>query len=539
MDSPVRLRDLVATSEAVRATPARLEKRAHLVAFLRSCSAAEARLAACWLSGEIPQGAVQVGWRALEDAARPPAQPSLFDAPVVPPAAGTSPALAEVDAVFEELQQAAGAGAATQRTRILRGLLARLAPEEVAFVHGLLLGELRQGSLRALMVEAVADACGLEVEPLRRAIMLAGSFDAVVTAVARGGAAALEAFQLQPFVPIEPMLAASADDLATALADMGEAAVEWKLDGVRVQLHRDGDDVRLFSRQLRDVTAQAPAIAALGRTLAARRCILDGEIVSRDAAGRPLPFQDLMSAFAREDAGAGDDVRPRLEAFFFDVLLEDDAVLVDAPYRERRAALERIVPAAHRVAQAIAANAGDAQRVFEAALAAGHEGVMLKALDAPYVAGRRGAAWRKLKPARTADLVILAAEWGHGRRRGRLSNLHLGARVPDDDAGAARGSAGAPRFAMLGKTFKGLTDAMLAEMTADLQQLETSRDAHTVYVRPERVVEIAYDAVQRSRRYDSGLALRFARVVRFRPDKSPHEATTLAEIRAGRVHEVG
>lgn len=536
MDSPVRLRDLVATSEAVRATPARLEKRAHLVAFLRGCSAAEARLAACWLSGEIPQGAVQVGWRALEDAARPPAQPSLFDAPVAPPAAGTSPALAEVDAVFEELQQAAGAGAATQRTRILRGLLTRLAPEEVAFVHGLLMGELRQGALRALMVEAVADACGLEVEPLRRAIMLAGSFDAVVTAVTRGGAAALEAFQLQPFVPIEPMLAASADDLATALADMGEAAVEWKLDGVRVQLHRDGDDVRLFSRQLRDVTAQAPEIAALGRTLAARRCILDGEIVSRDAAGRPLPFQDLMSAFAHEDAAAG---RPRLEAFFFDVLLEGDTVLVDAPYRERRAALERIVPAAHRVAQAIAADAGDAQRVFEAALAAGHEGVMLKALDAPYVAGRRGAAWRKLKPARTADLVILAAEWGHGRRRGRLSNLHLGARVPDDDAGAGRGAAYAPRFAMLGKTFKGLTDAMLVEMTADLQRLETSRDAHTVYVRPERVVEIAYDAVQRSRRYDSGWALRFARVVRFRPDKSPHEATTLAEIRAGGAREVG
>ena len=515
--SAARLHDLVATSHAVRSTSGRLEKRAHLAQYFAGLTGDDLRLAASYLAGEIPQGAIQVGWRALQDAMAqpPPAQASLFDEP----APVESPALAELDAVFELLQRTMGPGSGRRRAAELARLLARLDDDERAFVQGLVLGELRQGALRALVLEGLAQACHVEIKEVQRAVMFAGAFDVVVAALARDGAAGLAAFQLEPLVPIEPMLAGTAESIDQALADFVHAAIEPKLDGVRVQVHRDGDRVQVFSRQLRDVTPLVPKPVALARSLPVQRVILDGEVVAHGTDGRPLAFQDLMSRFSREDDSLAEAEGP-LEAMFFDVLLLDDAVLVDRPYIERRAVLERLVPAAHRVPQSVVESADAAQTAFDAALAAGHEGVMLKALDAPYTAGRRGSQWLKLKPAVTVDLVILAAEWGHGRRQGVLSNLHLGARTEGG-------------FAMLGKTFKGMTDAMLRELTADMLALETHRDAHTVYVRPERVVEIAFDTVQRSPRYDSGFALRFARVKRFRPDKSAAEATTLAEIRSG------
>ncbi len=523
--SDTRLHDLVMTSHAVRTTSGRLEKRAHLAEFFGRLAPDDLRLAASYLAGEIPQGAIQVGWRALQDALAqpPPAQASLFDQP----GPVESPTLAEVDAVFEQLQQAMGPGSGRRRAAALARLLTRLDDDERAFVQGLVLGELRQGALRALVLEALAQACNVEIKEMQRAVMFAGSFDAMVAALAREGAAGLAAFQLEPLVPIEPMLAGTAESIEKALADLGSAAIEPKLDGVRVQVHRDGDRVQVFSRQLRDVTPLVPNTVALARSLRVQRVILDGEVVAHDAAGRPLAFQDLMSRFSREDDALADAGAP-LETMFFDVLLLDDAVLVDRPYVERRAVLEELVPSAHRVPQSVVESIETAQVAYDAALAAGNEGVMLKALDSPYTAGRRGSQWLKLKPAVTVDLVILAVEWGHGRRQGVLSNLHLGARVlPSDGVTTA-----VPGFAMLGKTFKGMTDAMLRELTADMLALETHRDAHTVYVRPERVVEIAFDAVQRSPRYDSGLALRFARVKRFRPDKNAAEATTLSEIRA-------
>jgi len=498
------------TSHAVRAATGRLEKRALLTEFFARLASDDLRLAASYLAGEIPQGAIQVGWRALHAALSqpPPVQTSLFDQP----ATVESPALAELDAVFEQLQRTMGPGSGRWRAAVLAHLLTRLDANERAFVHGLVLGELRQGALRALVLEALAQACNTEIKDVQRAVMFAGSFDAVAAALARDGAAGLAAFQLEPLVPIEPMLAGTAENIERALADLVRVAIEPKLDGVRVQVHRDGDLVQVFSRQLRDVTPLVQDAVALVRSLPVQRVILDGEVVAHDAGGRPLPFQDLMSRFTREETAAP------LYVVFFDVLLLDDEVMVDRPYTERRTALERIVPTRHRVTQTVVETVEAAQANYEAALAAGHEGAMLKALDAPYTAGRRGSQWLKMKPAVTVDLVILAAEWGHGRRQGVLSNLHLGAR--------AEGG-----FAMLGKTFKGMTDAMLRELTADMLGLETRRDEHTVYVRPERVVEIAFDSVQRSPRYDSGFALRFARVKRFRPDKSAAEATTLAEIR--------
>jgi DNA ligase-1 len=452
--------------------------------------------------------------------------------------------LSEVDAVFDRLRSAGGAGAERQRVALLAALAERLSDVEREFLTGLLLGELRQGALRSLVLDALAVSHAVDPAALRRAVMFAGELSAVVEALATVGATALGRFTPRPLVPIEPMLAGTAEDVGAALTALGPAALEWKLDGVRVQVHRDGGAVRVFSRQLRDVTHLVPELEPLALAIAAPRLVLDGEVVAADAGGRPIPFQDLMSRFAT--AGAGDRGGDRgsepsmlrthgpatdrnLHAWFFDVLLAGDESLVDRPYRERRALLERIVPASHIVPAHVPADAAEAQRLYDDALGHGHEGVLMKALDSVYAAGRRGSQWLKVKPATTLDLVILAAEWGHGRRRGVLSNLHLGARMPESPG----------RFAMLGKTFKGLTDAMLREMTEDLLGLAVQQDDFVVHVRPERVVEIAFDAVQRSPRYDSGLALRFARVKRFRPDKSAADASTLDDVRAVQARQSG
>ena len=524
---------LAAASRAVRATTSRLEKQALLADFLAPLEAADLALAVRYLSGEIPQGRLGVGWRAIATAlGEPPALttpsralPLFPDIDATPRVSHPEPSgplrLSDLDALFAEIAATRGPGSSARAVRLLRELFARTGEPEREFLIALLGGELRQGALRALVREAVARALEVEPEAIARAEMFGGDLASVAFRVRREGPAALARFTLQPMVPVAPMLARSAETAEEALADLGPAAAESKIDGVRIQLHKEGGEVRIFTRQLRDVTANLPEIVAMGRKLAARSAILDGEALAFDARGRPLPFQDTMSRVGREDAEAARAERP-LGALFFDLLYRDGEPLVDRPYAERRTALEAVTRGQDLVSRVLVTDADDLEKFFDEALAAGHEGVVVKALGAPYAAGERGGQWRKLKPATTLDLVILAAEWGHGRRHGLLSNIHLGARDPDDPA----------RFWMLGKTFKGLSDEMLRTMTDDLLALADSVSEHIVRVRPARVVEIAFDSVQRSPRYESGLALRFARVKRFRPDKSSQEATTLDEVRA-------
>jgi DNA ligase-1 len=529
--SRARLVDLVRTSDAVRRTSGRIEKRQLFSTLFASLEPDDLRLAACYLAGEVPQGKLNVAWAALSRAGLRSAgepQPALFEA-AASPAAAVSPALQELDRQFEALKQASGAGSVQARVATLRRLLDAVPAEEQAFVRGLLLGELRHGALRAAVVDALAETFAVDPEALRRAIMFSGSFPDVVQALARAGAAALAQFGPRPLVPIEPMLAVQAADAAAAFADASAVAVETKLDGVRVQAHRSAQTICVFTRNGRDVTTQVPGVVDVMRRLDVRSIVLDGEVIGTNASGRPLAFQDLIGRFTRQSQAraSGPDLFEAqvhdgaLRAVYFDLLELDGEAFVDRPYNERVQALDRSVPAPHRMPRSIVHTPEELQACYESAIAAGHEGVMVKRLDAPYTAGRRGAAWVKLKPALTLDLVILAAEWGHGRRHGWLSNLHLGAVDPASDGG----------FAMLGKTFKGLTDDMLRALTRDLSELQTHGDAHVVHVRPERVVEIAFDSIQRSRRYASGYALRFARVKRFRPDKHAADANTLDDVR--------
>ena len=503
------LGDVVATWQTVRASAGRLDKRAQMAALFARLSGDDLRLAASYLSGDLASAPPGVGWAALQEALR-----------AVGETAGAALTLDDVDRTFAELVATSGAGAQRRRGELLGALLGRAAPAEREFLAGLITGELRQGALRALVLEALALARGLDAAALRRAVMHAGSLAEVLAAVERGGSAALGEVTLRPLVPVEPMLASTAGDLAEALAELGGSvgavAAEWKLDGVRVQVHKAGDSVRIFTRSLRDVTEGAPELLALARALPVDSVILDGEAIARGDGELPVPFQDLMSEFQEKGRAGG-----RLQAMFFDILYQDGEPLVDRPDRERRARLEALLPASLVIPRRVVADVPAIAGALDEAIAAGHEGLVLKDLESPYAAGRRGSNWRKVKRAVTLDLVILAAEWGHGRRRGLLSNLHLGARDATD----------VTRFWMLGKTFKGLTDRMLREQTESLLAIAVDKTEWVVRVRPELVVEIAFDAVQRSRRYDSGLALRFARVKRFRPDKLAAQATTIDEIR--------
>ncbi len=544
------LETVVETWRDLRAARGRLEKRDRLARLFEALTdPGDLRLAALYLSGELGRPPPGVGGALVGEAFAA----VTSSEPLSPPLT-----LGDVDEAIAALGATAGQGATTRRRELLAALLARATVDQRAFVAGLLLGELRQGALAALVIEGLAKALQLEQKALCRAVMLAGSLGDVVLAARREGAAALASFQLTPLVPVEPMLASTAGPLDATLEGLGgEAAAEWKLDGIRVQVHRRGDDVRVFTRSLRDVTAGMPELVALARRLEVESVVLDGEAVggapeqaargSRgedrellpggqgaparpvsglrrthhtedvEEAGEPLPFQDLMSRVQQEDP----DARGAVHVMFFDVLLLDGRPLVDRPDRERREVLERLLPPALCVPRRLVRDAAGAQAALDDALAHGHEGILLKALDAPYAAGRRGAKWRKLEPAITVDLVILGAEWGHGRREGWLSNLHLGARDADDPG----------RFWMVGKTFKGLTDAMLRQLTEELPPLVVEQRGHVVRVRPERVVEVAFEGVMRSPRYEGGVALRFARVKRFRPDKRPQEATTLPELR--------
>ncbi|MEV0442386.1 ATP-dependent DNA ligase [Streptomyces spectabilis] len=497
-------------SKEVAATAARSRKVALLSDLFRAAGPADVPLVIPYLAGRLPQGRIGVGWNALKEPVAPAPEPTL--------------AVADVDAALTALAAVAGAGAQAERRRLVQELLGAATADEQRFLFGLLTGEVRQGALDAVAVEGLARATGAPAPEVRRAVMLAGGLTPVARALLERGTDALADFRLTVGRPVQPMLAHSAPTVGEGIDKLGPCAVEEKLDGIRVQVHRDADDVRVYTRTLDDITDRLPELTALAGELAGSRFILDGEVIALDADGRPRTFQEIAGRVgSRLDVAAAAAELP-LSPVFFDALSVDGQDLLELPLRERHAVLARLVPEPMRVRRLTVEDPADdaarraADDFFAATLARGHEGVVLKGLDAPYSAGRRGASWLKVKPVHTLDLVVLAAEWGHGRRTGKLSNLHLGARRPDGT------------FAMLGKTFKGMTDAMLTWQTERLRELAVSEDGFVVTVRPELVVEIAYDGLQKSSRYPAGVTLRFARVVRYREDKRAADADTVATV---------
>jgi DNA ligase 1 len=505
----VTLLEVAEVSAAVAESSSRLRKVQLLASLLRRAAPGEASIVIPFLSGFCRQERLNAGYAAVAAAA------------AVPSAASPSLQLGDVDAQFSRIAEASGPGSANARAALLADLFQRAVGVEQDFLARLIHGELRQGALEGVLTDAVAQAATIAPARIRRAAMLAGSLAAVAEAVLTDGAAALDRFAIQPFRPLQPMLADSADHVDAALNELGrEAALEYKIDGARIQVHKVENDIRVYSRNLRDVTIAVPEVVEAVRALPAATLVLDGEAVVLRRDGSPEPFQVTMRRFGRRQ----DVERLRTELpvtpLFFDALYVDGTPLVDEPLAHRVSVLSDRVGAANRVPRIVTADAGAAREFVEQSLAAGHEGVMAKAVDAAYQAGRRGSAWLKVKRARTLDLVVLAAEWGSGRRRGTLSNLHLGAR---DENGS---------FVMLGKTFKGLTDQMLAWQTERFLQIEIGREGHIVHVRPELVVEVAFNEIQGSPQYPGGVALRFARVKRYRPDKTAAEADTIATVQA-------
>ena len=505
----MRLQELVDASKAVAAVRGRLDKIERLSNLLQRIGPDEIEIAVEFLTGGLRQGRIGLGWATI-DACRHQ-----------PPAADPSLELVEADGVFARIAESRGAGSAAVRASFLADLFRRATSSEQEFLSRLLVGELRQGALEGVVADAVARASKVGSSLVRRAWMFAGSLPAIAVAAIADGEAGLARFNVQLMRPLQPMLADSADTIDAALDLVGlDAALEYKLDGARIQVHKANDEVRVFSRALREVTKSVPEVVSAVQSLPATTAIFDGEAIALRPDGTPHPFQVTMSRFGRK-RGVGEllDDLP-LSTFLFDCLLLDDVSLLDEPQQRRFDALLDQAPdlvVRHERQPTRERAAGFVKEAIDA----GHEGVMVKALASPYAAGRRGRAWVKVKAARTLDLVILAAEWGSGRRKGFLSNLHLGARDPHDGG-----------FVMLGKTFKGLTDEMLAWQTQHLLELELSRDSYTVYVRPELVVEIAFNEIQSSPRYPGGLALRFARVKGYRTDKRPSEADTIDTIRA-------
>jgi len=506
----MRLIDLVQTSTAVAGTSGRLEKVSKLAVLLGKLAPDEVLIAIGCFTGWPRQGRLGAGWSTVSSASAQvaAAEPTLE--------------LRDVDRAFDELQAVRGKNSAAERLRLLKNLFARATADEQQFLMALVIGEVRQGALEGVLLEAVAKAARLPSDRVRRAVMLAGDLGTVAAAVLTEGEAALAQYQLQLFRPVQPMLADSAPNVEEALNESsGTALIEWKLDGARVQVHRQDDRVAVYTRSLNDVTSAVPEVIDAVRALAARELILDGEVIALTAEERPYPFQATMRRFGRRlDVDALRAELP-LKPFFFDLLLCDGEDLLDRPLSERLQRLDQIAPTEVRIARIITGDADEARRFEADALAWGHEGVMVKSLVAPYAAGRRGSAWLKVKTARTLDLVVLGVEWGSGRRKGWLSNIHLGARDP------ATGG-----FVMLGKTFKGMTDEILEWQTKELLARETHRDGPIVYVRPELVVEIAFNDVQRSPHYPGGMALRFARVKGYRPDKRAADADTVDAVRA-------
>jgi len=502
-----QLADVVQTSARVAATSSRLAKTAEIAACLRRVAPDEIEIAIAFLSGEIRQGKLTVGYSTLQSA--------RASAATVP-----SLELRDVDSSFQRLKETKGSGSAAQKQSTLKALFEKATEEEQDFLVRLVVGELRQGALEGLMVDAIASAANVAPQALRRAATFAGGVRQVARAALEEGEAALGRFSVQLMQPVLPMLAQPAEDAESALAALGTAGLDWKLDGARVQVHKSGDTVKVFTRSLNDVTASVPEVVDAVRAAKAKSLILDGEAIALRPDGMPHPFQLTMRRFGRK---ADDEALRRefpLSVFFFDCLYRDDAVLIDEPWKARREALESSLYEKILTPSLTTGDPAVAASFYAEALRHGHEGIMAKSVDSAYEAGRRGGSWLNIKQAHTLDLVVLAAEWGHGRRHGRLSNLHLGARDPRSG-----------EYVMLGKTFKGLTDELLGWQTAQFLARELHRDEWTVYVRPELVVEVSFNNIQESQQYPGGMALRFARVKRYRPDKRPEEADTLDTVR--------
>ncbi len=499
---------LVDVSGQVAATRSRLAKRDLIAGLLREVAlgsdpADEVEVAAAYLSGTLRQRRTGLGHRSLTGLPTPADEASVE--------------LLEVDHVLEQVSALAGAGSAATRRAAVTALFERLTGPEQTFLRGLVTGNMRQGALDSVMLDAVAAAADLPVTGVRRAAMFSAPTGPIASAALTGGEEALAAFTLLVGRPVRPMLAGTAPDVAAGADKVGPEAfaVDTKLDGIRIQVHKHGDEVAIFTRSLDEISERLPEVVAVTRSLAATDLILDGEALTLDDDGRPRPFQETASTTATHAGATG--IRP----FFFDLLLHEGDSLIEAPTHERLARLDDAVPVEHRVSRLVTDSPEAAQEFFDRAVADGQEGVILKRLDAAYDAGRRGSGWVKVKPRHTLDLVVLGVEWGSGRRKGWLSNIHLGARDPETGG-----------FVMLGKTFKGMTDEILAWQTERFRELEVSDDGWVVTVRPQQVVEIAFDGVQRSTRYPGGVALRFARVLRYRDDKRPDEADTIGAVRA-------
>jgi DNA ligase-1 len=500
--------EVVAASRQVAGTASRSAKVQALARCLRTMDVEELEIAVLYLSGEIRQGRIGIG-------------PSALRACATHAAAHPSLEIEEVDRLLAELAAIRGGGSGARRVIALQALFGRATREEQEFLVRLLVGELRQGALAGVMIEAIAAVTNLPLPEVRRAAMYESNLGAIARVGREGGSGGLQRFQLHVMSPIAPMLAQTAEDVDEALAALtGEIAFEWKMDGARIQLHKQGDLVRIFTRNLNDVTVAIPEIAEAARAFPARELVLDGEAIAFTPAGRPHAFQTTMRRFGRKLDVAQLQRDLPMQAFYFDCLRRDDVSLADLPARARFDALAAVVPAEQRMPRLITRSREEAVAFYDAAVAQGHEGVMAKSLGSPYEAGNRGASWLKIKRIHTLDLVVLAAEWGHGRRHGKLSNLHLGAY-----------DAAAQQFVMLGKTFKGLTDAMLEWQTREFLARESHHDQWTVHVKPEIVVEIAFSDLQASPRYPGGLALRLARVKRYRTDKRVEEADTMETVR--------
>ena len=497
---------LVEVSAQVAATRSRLTKRDLIADLLRETAARagpdEVDIAASYLSGTLRQRRTGMGWRGLAD--------------VPPPAVEPSVTLTEVDRTLEEISVLSGSGSAGARRSAVAGLFGRLTEPEQDYLRNLITGNVRQGALDSVMLDAIAAAADLPAESVRRAAMFSAPTGPIAVAALTSGSSALEEFSMLVGRPVRPMLAATAPDVSAGVEKVaGEFAVDTKLDGIRIQVHKHGDEITVFTRSLDEISVRLPEVVSAARSLEATDLILDGEALALDESGRPRPFQETASTTSTHAGATG------IRAFFFDLLLHEGDSLIESPTRDRLDRLDAVVPEDLRVRRLVTSSADEAQQFFDRAIADGQEGVILKRLDAPYDAGRRGSAWVKVKPRHTLDLVVLAVEWGSGRRQGWLSNIHMGARDPETGD-----------FVMLGKTFKGMTDEMLAWQTERFLELETSREGHVVHVRPEQVVEIAFDGLQRSTRYPGGLALRFARVLRYRDDKTADEADTIETVRS-------
>ncbi len=494
------LADAVQASKEVTETSSRSKKIARLAELLRNLDEHEVPIAVGMLSGAPRQGRIGIGWSTIYGIElEPTTEPSIT--------------IDELDKAITEVQKTTGEGSAGKRKQILTDLLNRATEPEQDFVRRLFTGELRQGALAGLMIDAVARAADVPGPLARRALMLSGDLTETARIAMTEGAKGLKEVGFQIFRPVLPMPASTAQDVTTSMKDFDLASVEWKLDGIRIQVHKDDGEVRIYTRNLNDITHALPGIVETVLALPVNRAVFDGEALWMDF-GVPASFQETMQRIDREGAPEG------IVTHFFDILHVDGDDLLDTPLKERAARLEAAAPGL-KIPGVFTSDPDEAQRVLDESLAAGHEGAVVKDADSLYSAGRRGKAWRKVKPVRTYDLVVLGAEWGHGRRQGRLSNLHLGARDPKTN-----------EFVMVGKCFKGLTDELLEWQTKELLAREKGRKGIAVFVTPDLVVEIALDGVQKSTRYPGGVALRFARVKRYRPDKNPEEADTIDDLQA-------